>query len=124
VNSALDHAGGNVAGFDDVGLTVIDDQRKPIGAVREIFDLVRNYDAILATGHISAEEHFAVVQEFARRGKVVVSSLMPVRNSWGRISHGPNVLSWQISAPRSNSQHFDILTRLAIRGSPLKIRQK
>jgi microsomal dipeptidase-like Zn-dependent dipeptidase len=34
---------------------------------------VREHDAILATGHVSAAEHYAVVKEFARTGKVVVT---------------------------------------------------
>jgi hypothetical protein len=41
--------------------------------VRAIFDLVRQHDAILATGHITAAEHGAVVKAFARQGKVLVT---------------------------------------------------
>jgi Family of unknown function (DUF6282) len=73
VNSTADHAGFNAGGFDGLGLTVIDSEQRPIAAVREIFDLVRQHDAILATGHTSGDEHYAVVREFARRGKVVVT---------------------------------------------------
>ena len=39
----------------------------------EILDLVASYDAVLATGHTSSEEHFVVAREFARRGRVLVT---------------------------------------------------
>ncbi len=42
----------------------------------EIMQLVAAHDAILATGHVSAQEHFAVAKEFAGRGKVVVTHAM------------------------------------------------
>ena len=35
--------------------------------------LVKEHDAVLATGHVSAAEHFAVVRDFARHGKVLVT---------------------------------------------------
>jgi predicted metal-dependent phosphotriesterase family hydrolase len=41
--------------------------------VEEIFALVQSKDAVLATGHVSAAEHFAVIKAFARRGKVLVT---------------------------------------------------
>ncbi|MGI0128763.1 MAG: DUF6282 family protein, partial [Thermoplasmata archaeon] len=40
---------------------------------REVLALVADHDAILATGHVTAAEHFAVIRDFARRGKVVVT---------------------------------------------------
>jgi hypothetical protein len=55
------------------GLVVLDDTGAVLPVVREIFDLVRQKDAVLATGHISAEEHYAIAKEFARRGNVVVT---------------------------------------------------
>jgi hypothetical protein len=88
VNSAHDHAGGNVAGFDDEGITTIGDDGKPIAAVHEIFSLVQQYDAVLATGHISAAEHYGVVREFARRGKVVATHV-------GEEIAGPNLSTAQ-----------------------------
>ena len=41
--------------------------------MEEIFALVRANDAIRATGHISVEEHYAVVKSFAGLGKVIVN---------------------------------------------------
>ena len=55
------------------GIDVIGDDRRPVAEVREIADLVRAADAILATGHTSALEHYAVVKEFARHTKVLVT---------------------------------------------------
>jgi len=56
------------------GLHVIDEESgEPTEAVRAIFDLVRQYDAILATGHTTAAEHYAVAKAFAREGKVLVT---------------------------------------------------
>ncbi len=63
----------NPAGVTGPGLRVIDDEDRLLPAVQEIFGLVRENGAILATGHISAEEHYVVVRELARRGKVLVT---------------------------------------------------
>ncbi len=54
-------------------IRVVDDDAKPLPAVEEIFDLVRQTDAILATGHISSDEHYVVVKAFARTGKLLVT---------------------------------------------------
>src|SRR5262249_54752940 len=59
--------------IDLPGLDVIDADGNVVPVVHEIFDLVRRKDAVLATGHISAEEHYAVAKEFGRRGKVLVT---------------------------------------------------
>jgi hypothetical protein len=52
---------------------VIDDDGALLPATREILDLVAEHDAIVATGHSSRAEHFAVVREFAPRGRVLVT---------------------------------------------------
>ena len=67
------NGGGARQGIQGEGLKVIDEAGEVIPEVREIFELVRQHDAILATGHISAAEHFAVAQAFARQGKVLVT---------------------------------------------------
>ncbi len=88
LNSANDHAGANVCEFDGPGISLIDDDGRLIDAVHQIFALVREYNAILATGHISATEHYAVVREFDRRGKVIVTHA-------GEKGGGPNLSSDQ-----------------------------
>jgi hypothetical protein len=60
-------------GVSQPGLRVIDETGRPTKAVQEIFDMVREKDAVLATGHISAEEHHAIVKAFGREGKVLVT---------------------------------------------------
>ena len=54
-------------------LPVIDGEGRPLPVVREIADLVREHDAVLATGHTTTDEHYVIVREFARRGKVLVT---------------------------------------------------
>ena len=44
--------------------------------VMDIMALVAEHDAVLATGHISAAEHYAVAREFGGRGKLVVTHAM------------------------------------------------
>ncbi len=60
-------------GFHGPGLNVVDDNNQVTATVHEIFRLVQQYDAVLATGHITAAEHYGVVKAFARRGKVLVT---------------------------------------------------
>src|ERR1700742_4555384 len=52
-------------------VTDADDQLLP--ETHEILALVKEHDAILATGHVSAAEHYAVVKEFASRGRVLLT---------------------------------------------------
>lgn len=73
LNSEHDHNGSNLSGFTDAGISLMDDAGALKDEVHQIFDLVREHDAIVATGHISADEHFAIVKEFATRGKVLVT---------------------------------------------------
>lgn len=60
-------------GIPGPGIVVTDEDDELTSATHEVLDLVAEHDAILATGHISAAEHIAVVQEFASRGVVVVT---------------------------------------------------
>ncbi len=52
------------------GIRVIDEDGKLVPAVSAIVDLVAEHDAILATGHVSADEHAAVA--YAATGRVRV----------------------------------------------------
>lgn len=60
-------------GIPGPGLVVTDADDALLPETREVLALVREHDAILATGHVSAAEHYAVVEEFAARGKVLVT---------------------------------------------------
>jgi hypothetical protein len=60
-------------GIPGPGLTVTDDDGDLLPETRAVLDLVREHDAVLATGHVTAAEHYEVVQAFARTGKVLVT---------------------------------------------------
>src|SRR5262245_62697017 len=60
-------------GIPGPGLVVIDDDGELTDETREVLALVREHDAVLATGHVSAAEHYAVVREFASTGKVLLT---------------------------------------------------
>jgi uncharacterized protein DUF6282 len=60
-------------GISGPGLVVVDTDDVLLPETREVLALVRAHDAVLATGHVSAAEHYAVVKEFARDGKVLVT---------------------------------------------------
>ena len=55
------------------GLVVTDDDGALLPATREVLALVLQHGAVLATGHVSAAEHYAVVREHARRGPVLLT---------------------------------------------------
>lgn len=58
------------------GLRLLDADGELLPVVHEIFDLVREHDAVLATGHISRAEHFAVARAFREPERLVVTHAM------------------------------------------------
>ncbi len=60
-------------GIPGPGLVVTDADDRLLPETQEVLRLVEDHDAILATGHVSAAEHYAVVKEFARTGRVIVT---------------------------------------------------
>jgi hypothetical protein len=60
-------------GIPGPGIVVTDADDELLPETHDILALVKQHDAILATGHVSAAEHYAVVKDFARSGKVVVT---------------------------------------------------
>ena len=60
-------------GIPGPGIVVTDADDRLLPETHEVLALVQQHDAILATGHVSAAEHFAVVKDYARRGKVLVT---------------------------------------------------
>lgn len=60
-------------GIPGPGLVVIDDDGALLPETLEVLSLVREHEAVLATGHVSAAEHYTVVREFARTGKVLLT---------------------------------------------------
>ena len=63
-------------GVPGPGIKLFDDNGGLADVVLQIMDLVVEHDAILATGHTSAAEHFAVACSYARRGRLVVTHAM------------------------------------------------
>ncbi|MBI2908076.1 MAG: hypothetical protein HYX92_10540 [Chloroflexi bacterium] len=57
------------------GISLIDDKGKLLPELEDIFALVKKYDMILATGHVSPQEKFALVEGAVAAGlkKVVVT---------------------------------------------------
>ena len=85
VNSCQDMSHRRPAkGWPQQGIAVIGEDGEPTQVVRDIFALVREYGAVLATGHTSATEHHAVVKAFAGEGKVLVTHA-------GEALAGPNL---------------------------------
>jgi hypothetical protein len=58
------------------GIVMLDEAGRLRPEVEEILELVAQHDAILATGHTSRAEHFAIAKAYARRGRVVVTHAM------------------------------------------------
>lgn len=67
---------GGELGIPGPGLTVVDDHGALWSQTRAVLDLVAEFDAVLATGHVSWEEHVAVTRAFGRRGRVLVTHAM------------------------------------------------
>jgi hypothetical protein len=78
LSSRQDVANGVAAqlGIPGPGLAVLDDDGELLPAVREIADLCRDNDAVLATGHTTAAEHLAVARAYGTRQKVLVTHAM------------------------------------------------
>jgi hypothetical protein len=60
-------------GIPGPGIVVTDPDGELLPETNEVLALVREHDAVLATGHVSAAEHFAVTRALARQGKVILT---------------------------------------------------
>jgi hypothetical protein len=69
----FDNGIGAQLGIPGPGIVVTDADDQLLPETRDVLALVKEHDAILATGHVSAAEHYAVVRDFARAGKVLVT---------------------------------------------------
>jgi hypothetical protein len=63
-------------GIPGPGISVVDGDGELLSETMEVLDLVAEFGAVLATGHVTAEEHLAVTRAFAGRGKVLVTHAM------------------------------------------------
>ncbi len=71
-------------GVPGPGIRLLDDEGDLLPEVGEILDLVAEHEAIAATGHTSAAEHFAVARRFAGHDRLVVTHAM-------NVGAGPNL---------------------------------
>jgi hypothetical protein len=60
-------------GVPGPGIAVVDDDGALLPDTHEVLRLVAEYDAVLATGHVSAHEHYEAVRNFAATGKVLLT---------------------------------------------------
>jgi hypothetical protein len=60
-------------GIPGPGISVTDETGDLLPETKEVLALVREHDAVLATGHVSAAEHYAVVRALSKDGKVIVT---------------------------------------------------
>jgi hypothetical protein len=63
-------------GLRGPAVDVSDEAGHLLPATNEVLDLVAEAGAVLATGHVSARDHLAVVRAFAPRGRVLVTHAM------------------------------------------------
>lgn len=63
-------------GVPGPGIRLLEDDGSLRPEAEEILALVAEHEAIAATGHTSAAEHFALARRFARRGRLVVTHAM------------------------------------------------
>ncbi len=57
------------------GISLIDDNKVLLPVVKEILDIIKEYNLVVATGHISAPEVFSLVEEASNKGisKIVIT---------------------------------------------------
>lgn len=68
---------GPALGIPGPGLAVTDPESgELLPETHEVLDLVAEFDAVLATGHVTADEHHAVARAFGRRGRLLVTHAM------------------------------------------------
>jgi Family of unknown function (DUF6282) len=60
-------------GIPGPGLSVVDDDGALLPETLAVLDLVEDAGAILATGHVTWEEHLTVTKEFGTRGQMLVT---------------------------------------------------
>lgn len=73
VHSRQDVEGANRVGFHGKPIACLDQHGNLVDEVHEIAALTKQVDAVLATGHISAAEHYAVAKAFGSTQKVLVT---------------------------------------------------
>ncbi|MFC1934608.1 DUF6282 family protein [Chloroflexota bacterium] len=80
MSSANDH---KKTGLAEIGITIFDEEDKLLPVVAEILDIVKEHQMVLATGHISAPEAFALVDEARKKGITKIVTTHPLAEGVG-----------------------------------------
>ncbi len=107
-------------GLPEPGITILDEKGKLLPVVAEILDIVKSYQMVLATGHVSAPESFALVDEARKKGvsKIVVTH--PLLETVG--AHLSLEEQQQMAEKGAFIEHcFSITLPLSMRLDPMKI---
>jgi len=70
-----------INGLGDDGITVLNSQGELLPVVEEILNIVKNYQMVLATGHLSAPEIFALVERAIKKG---ITNIVITHPLWPR----------------------------------------
>ncbi|MBI4303925.1 MAG: hypothetical protein HY665_06265 [Chloroflexi bacterium] len=65
------------------GIKIVDEEGKLLPVVHEILNIVKKYDMVLATGHVSAPEAFTLVDEARRQGLTRIVATHPLEQRVG-----------------------------------------
>ncbi|MFH1031872.1 MAG: DUF6282 family protein [Chloroflexota bacterium] len=80
LSSANDHQKLRLSGE---GIKIVDEKGKILPVVQQILDIVKKYDMVLATGHVSAQEAFALVDEAREKGITKIIATHPLTKMVG-----------------------------------------
>ena len=70
-------------GTNKEGITITDGDGKLLPVVNELLDIIKNYQLVLCTGHISPAEAFTLVDEAAKRGLSKIVATHPLLEKVG-----------------------------------------
>jgi hypothetical protein len=70
-----------INGLGDDGITILNSQGELLPVVEEILNIVKNYQMVLATGHLSATEILALVERAIKKG---VTNIVITHPLWPR----------------------------------------
>jgi len=70
-------------GISEKGIKILDDNGNIVPAIKEILDMVKSHEMVLATGHISTAETFALVDEARQKGITRIIITHPLETGLG-----------------------------------------
>ncbi len=70
-------------GLTEEGITILDGEGKLLPVVEEILDIIKSYQMVLATGHLSVSESFTLVDEAVRKGVPKIVFTHPLSQTVG-----------------------------------------